>query len=246
MLRCSDPVCPADRTNLVWRAAQRVWNAAGRRGAPRNVEIELTKRIPMQAGLGGGSSDAAAAVRALGSIWCVKLAHVRDIGISLGADVPYFLEGGTVLGVGRGDLLYPLADYPASWVTLLRPGFGVSTAEAYQWWDESGGRISSGPCGDFRNDLQRPVAARHPEISRMVKALQRAGAVHAAMSGSGSAVFGLFNRRVAAERAARLLASGHIRTLVTRTVNRSTYQRLAGIPAHRIHLPFAPRRSGHS
>ena len=89
-LECTDAACPADRTNLVWRAAERVWTAAGRTGAPRNVAIRLTKRIPMQAGLGGGSSDAAAALRVLGARWRVKTSTLRRIAASLGSDVPYF------------------------------------------------------------------------------------------------------------------------------------------------------------
>ena len=109
-LQCDDPACPADETNLVWRAAERVWAASGRRGASRRrgimhgVEVRLAKRIPLQAGLGGGSSDAAAALRVFGSLWRVNEPSLRDIAATLGADVPYFLEGGTVLGLDRGDL----------------------------------------------------------------------------------------------------------------------------------------------
>ena len=223
-LQCDDPACPADETNLVWRAAERVWAASGRRGTTRGVEVRLAKRIPLQAGLGGGSSDAAAALRLFGSLWRVSEPSLREIAASLGADVPYFLEGGTVLGLDRGDLLYPLLDHPAAWVTLVVPPFGVSTADAYRWWDEEGGS----DVGHLQNDLQGPVAAHHPEIARIVGALQKAGAFHAAMSGSGSAVFGLFSRRPAAERARRLLQKEGIRALLTRTVNRAAYQRLAG------------------
>ena len=125
-LTCDDPACPADRSNLIWRAAEQVWKAAGRRGVPRDVSIQLTKRIPLQAGLGGGSSDAAAALRAFGRLWRVKPDRVRAIGSSLGADVPYFFEGGTALGLDRGDLLFPLVDAPRAWVVLVIPSFGVS------------------------------------------------------------------------------------------------------------------------
>jgi 4-diphosphocytidyl-2-C-methyl-D-erythritol kinase len=236
-LQCDDPACPADETNLVWRAAERVWAVSGRRGPSRprgmmrGVEIRLAKRIPLQAGLGGGSSDAAAALRLLGSLWRVNEASLREIAATLGADVPYFLEGGTVLGLDRGDLLYPLLDHPAAWVTLVVPRFGISTADAYRWWDEvrpasDVGRPLSGAA--FENDLQGPVAAHHPEIARIVAALRKAGASHAAMSGSGSAVFGLFSGRPAAERAARALEKKGTRTLLTRTVNRAAYQRPAG------------------
>jgi len=109
-LTCSDPMCPADERNLVWRAAAELWAASSGRGGPRHVSVHLAKRIPMQAGLGGGSSDAAAALRALSTIWRTDPAAVADVARSLGADVPYFLEGGTVLGLDRGDLLFPLAD----------------------------------------------------------------------------------------------------------------------------------------
>jgi 4-diphosphocytidyl-2-C-methyl-D-erythritol kinase len=233
----------------VWRAAEALWAAARGRGPLRDLEISLTKRIPMRAGLGGGSSDAAAALRALAALWRVKPPAVLAVARTLGADVPYFLEGGTALGLDRGDTLYPLADLPPAWVTLVLPSFGVSTAEAYGWWDDwraAAGAAASDSPGGARNDLQAPVAARHPAIARSVKALGGAGAFHAAMSGSGSAVFGLFAARPAAERAARQLAGRERRTLVTRTLNRATYQRLAGIVGHRINLPFAPRSPGHS
>jgi len=244
VLRCDDPSCPADQTNLVWRAANAVWAASRRRGPLRDLEISLAKRIPMQAGLGGGSSDAAATLRVLAALWRVKEAAVTPLALSLGADVPYFLEGGTVLGLDRGDLLYPLADYPPAWVTLVLPDFGVSTVEAYRWWDGQG--VAPRGSVDGSNDLQPPVAARHPEIARIVARLERAGAFHAAMSGSGSAVFGLFASRAAAERAVRALGGRTRRAVLTRTVNRTAYQRLAGIAAHRINLPFAPRSPGHS
>ena len=245
-LACTDPACPTDRTNLVWRAAERAWNAAGRKGAPRNVAIRLTKRIPMQAGLGGGSSDAAAALRVLGARWRVKTSTLRRIAASLGSDVPYFFEGGTVLAGGRGEVLQPIADLPAFWVVLVLPPFGVRTAEAYGWLDQDrlllqragphpravtrarrGARVFQGQDVVESNDLEATVAKRHPEIRWIVRGLTRAGATYAGMSGSGSAVFGLFGQRAAAERAARALAKGTARTIVTRTLGRAPYQRMA-------------------
>lgn len=249
-LECDDPTCPADRTNLVWRAAEQLWTASGRRGDPRDVAVHLTKRIPMQAGLGGGSSDAAAALIVMAKLWRVDGERVLDVARSLGADVPYFLEGGTVLGLDRGDLLFPLIDAPEAWVSLVVPGFGVGTAEAYQWWDGTRRRGRTAlPQAERRgplNDLQTPVAKRHPQIARIVRSLERSGARHTAMSGSGSAVFGLFDRRTDADRALQAIDEPRCRALRTRTVNRAAYQRLAGIAAHRIDLPFAPRGFGHS
>ena len=227
-LTADDPTCPAGRANLVWRAAERMWRAAGRRGAPRGVSIDLRKRVPMNAGLGGGSSDAAAAIRALARLWRVDAARARAVGRALGADVAYFFEGGTVLGLERGDLLFPLIDRPPAFVVLVLPGFGVSTKEAYAWFDAGHAAASATMSADLVNDLQPPVARKHPEITRIVRALDRAGASHAAMTGSGSTVFGLFASRSAAERAARAIASASKQTHVTKTLNRQQYQRLAG------------------
>ena len=247
-LTCSDPACPVDETNLIWRAAARMWTAAGRRGAPRGVTIDLDKRIPLQAGLGGGSSDGAAALRALARRWRVGAAQVRAAARALGADVPYFLEGGTVLGLERGDLLFPLIDPPPAWVVLVLPDVGVSTKDAFGWFDgdsagqgarafqaSDGGPERAAPHGkraasndDLVNDLEAPVVARHPGIARIISALRRLGASQAAMSGSGSAVFGLFSHRRGADRAAARLTSPSCRTLVTKTLNRQKYQTLAG------------------
>jgi 4-diphosphocytidyl-2-C-methyl-D-erythritol kinase len=247
-LRCDDPGCPTGGANLVWRAAEHVWTASRRGGVMRDVEIHLEKRIPLSAGLGGGSSDAAAALRVFGKLWRVKAPLLREIAATLGADVPYFLEGGTVLGLDRGDTLYPLVDHPTAWIALVLPSFGISTPEAYSWFDHARAHAAQPPVSQsLGNDLEPPVAARHPEIAEIAGALRRAGASYAAMSGSGSAVFGLFLNRRAAERAARALVSpGRRRALVTRTLNRAAYQRLAGATGHRINLPFAPRSLGHS
>jgi len=231
-LTCDHPACPTDGTNLIARAAAAMWTAAGRRGAPRDVAIDLRKRIPMQAGLGGGSSDAAAALRALARRWRVGDAKARAAAAALGADVPYFFEGGAALGLERGDLLFPLRDPPGAWVVLVLPDFGVSTKEAFAWFDASKARLALRKherlgFREMVNDLERPVVAQHPEIGRIISALERAGASQAAMSGSGSAVFGLFSSRPAAIRAATRAASASRRTLVTRTLNRQSYQTLA-------------------
>jgi 4-diphosphocytidyl-2-C-methyl-D-erythritol kinase len=230
-LTCDNPECPAERANLVWRAADRMWRASGRRGAPRDFAIDLKKRIPMNAGLGGGSSDAAAALRAFARLWRVDEARARAIGRELGADVPYFFEGGTALGLERGDRLFPLIDRPRAFAVLVFPAFGISTREAFEWWDRAKGTKapSSEHAEEEVNDLQALVAARHPEIRRIVGVLRRAGATQAAMTGSGSTVFGLFQSSPAASRAARAAASGTRQTVVSRTLNRQQYQRLAGV-----------------
>ena len=241
-LTCTDPEVPVDARNLVWRAAELVWAAAGRRGAPHGVAIAIDKHIPMQAGLGGGSADAAAALVVLHRLWAPKRARVDlpALAARLGADVPFFLTGGTALGLGRGDVLYPLADATPYQVVLALPGFGVSTAAAYGWLDAD--RASGAPASTVAsgtalalwpgrnlnavNDLEAPVLRRHPELSRVRQRLLRAGALVAAMTGSGSAVFGLFDSGPLARRAAEAVAGHGTMALLTRTVDRRTCQRV--------------------
>lgn len=255
-IQSRDPDCPCDRTNLVWKAADLMWQEAGREGSARDVSVTIVKRIPAQAGLGGGSSDAAAALRVFGAMWRVKVdeERLRELAARLGADVPFFLMGGTALGLGRGDVLFPLADFGSRAVVLVVPSFAVSTREAYGWWDvdsaspggtarrpegSAAGRpaaavprgrrgLAAWPAREWVNDLEAPVAVRHPEIADLVARLAQAGASYSAMSGSGSAVFGLFPTVAAAERAARRLAAQGRRVVVTTTIGRAAYARATG------------------
>ncbi|MFO7692762.1 MAG: 4-(cytidine 5'-diphospho)-2-C-methyl-D-erythritol kinase [Vicinamibacterales bacterium] len=252
-LSCSDPAVPADDRNLVARAAGALWSALGREGVPRGVAVHLTKHIPMQAGLGGGSSDAASALSALARLWRFRgaPADLAAIASRLGSDVPYFLLGGTALGLSRGEELYPLEDLPARSVVLALPAFGVSTADAYRWFDEAPLRTAGAPAGaatsiaawrgwplELRNDLEAPVTRRHPEIGAARRALESAGADAALMTGSGSAVFGLFATERAARRGARAVAEAGFVALPTRTVDRRTCQR--------VHFSFASASPRHA
>jgi 4-diphosphocytidyl-2-C-methyl-D-erythritol kinase len=240
-VRCRTAGVPLDDTNLVWKAASALWSALDRPGQPRDVVVTINKQIPLQAGLGGGSADAAAALHALARIWGdAPLTLVRDVAGSIGADVPYFLSGGTALGLGRGEEIYPLVDLPTHWVVIVRPPFGISTAEAYAWYDEdraAGLREQREPqmlpvpwptrAAQMINDLEPPVVRRHPEIAGLKAALREAGAVAAAMSGSGSAVFGLFRSQTAAARALKPLSRGGARAQLTRTLSRAEHERRA-------------------
>jgi 4-diphosphocytidyl-2-C-methyl-D-erythritol kinase len=247
-LKCRTPGVPLDASNLVWRAAAALWTALGRAGEIRDAEIQIDKKIPIEAGLGGGSADAAAALMALGRLWGgAPMTLLREIGATIGADVPFFLSGGTALGLGRGEEIYPLVDLPPHYVVIVRPPFGVSTAEAYGWYDEdraSGQRDENrefqqlpvpwpSRAAQMVNDLEPPVIRRHQEISGLKVQLREAGASAAAMSGSGSAVFGLFRSRALAERAVKPLSRNGAKAIVTRTLSRAEHEKRARAVARR-------------
>jgi len=240
-IECAAAGVPLDRSNLIWRAAEALWRSLRRSGPVRDLVVRLDKRIPLQAGLGGGSADAAATLVALARAWRVSVrpAQLTDVAGTLGADAPFFLAGGTALGLGRGDEIYPLADLPRHWVVLLLPGFGVSSREAYDWYDLErdlgrGALVREpqhvpGPwpsrAAQMINDLEAAIARHHPEIDQMKAALRRAGAVAAAMSGSGSAVFGLFQKRREALAASDRLSGSGWRVLLTESLGRGEYAR---------------------
>jgi 4-diphosphocytidyl-2-C-methyl-D-erythritol kinase len=240
---------PVDASNLVWRAAVLLAEVVGRPGlAERGTRIAIEKRIPMQAGLGGGSADAAATLVALVRLWGLEVAaaDLRRVASRLGADVPFFLDGGTALGTGRGDELRPLPDFPASAVVVVMPPFGVPTADAYRWldarpaaspgakpqtaeigrWPEQAGEWGDW-LGRCRNDFEAVVGGRFPEVPAAIARLKASGATLAALSGSGAAIFGLF----AGEPPEHLPESipGNVavpagwQTFVSRTVDRASY-----------------------
>jgi 4-diphosphocytidyl-2-C-methyl-D-erythritol kinase len=229
-IRCDMPGVPADRTNLVWKGAQLLWEAAGRDGEARDAVVMLQKNIPMQAGLGGGSSNAATALLGLRRLWKLRVPdeRIHAIAATLGSDVPFFLVGGTALGLGRGEEVYPLENLPRYWVVLVIPPFGIATRDAYEWFDERAwipsvsylpetwlGRTTS-----LVNDLEAPVALRHPVITQLKQRFTERGALVAAMSGSGSTVFGIFSSHSAAARAARAFKTERAQVLTARFLSR--------------------------
>jgi 4-diphosphocytidyl-2-C-methyl-D-erythritol kinase len=192
--------------NLVTRAARLVLEAMSVHG---RVEMRLEKRIPMGAGLGGGSSDAAAVLLALPVLAgrVVEVSRLSALGQQLGSDVPFFLLGGTAVGIGRGTELFPLPDGPAQKGLVVAPGVHVNTAQAYrdlsprltseaqenkifsfqsQVWGRS---VGAHP----HNDFEEVVFQQHPGLAAIKKRLLRAGATVALMTGSGSSIFGLFS-----------------------------------------------------
>jgi 4-diphosphocytidyl-2-C-methyl-D-erythritol kinase len=194
--------------NLAERAARLVMAAAGKTGA---VGLRLSKFIPAGAGLGGGSSDAAAVLLALPVLAGVRIPmeQLAAMAAKLGSDVPFFLYGGTALGLGRGEELYPLPDGPATRALLVAPNVHSSTADAYRDVSvtltnvglqnklNSFQRSAWGGCsGDDKsilvNDFEDVVLARYPQLDGIRERLRRAGATRVAMTGSGSAIFGIF------------------------------------------------------
>lgn len=200
--------------NLAYRAAQRF---AARIGLREGVDIELVKRIPAGAGLGGGSSDAAAVLIGLAALEGVPMDDPRlgQAATELGSDVPFFLGSSSLArGRGRGERLDPLEPLPAADLVLVSPPVHVSTAGAYAALAASRRQLEqdedpvpeprswSDVVAHARNDFQPVVTRAHPEVSRAIGALEGSGATLVLMSGSGSSVFGVFTDAVAARAAA--------------------------------------------
>jgi 4-diphosphocytidyl-2-C-methyl-D-erythritol kinase len=214
---------PAGGLNLALVAALALADACPDAGG---ANVRISKRIPVAGGLGGGSADAAATLLALNELWdCgVDPMTMAGIGERIGSDVPAMLAGRPVLLSGRGERLSPAPCAALHWV-LVGMDFGVRSPDAYRWWDEAGQRpgpdpeplLAAAASGDVEalgpllfNDLQEPVATRHPEIGKAVDRLQAAGALGAVMTGSGSSVVGLARDAEHAERLAGDVGALHV------------------------------------
>ena len=203
-LRTTASDVPTDGTNLALRAAAALRDGAG---VSRGARITLEKRIPVAAGLGGGSADAAAVLIGLNRLWGLRWSSARlaEIAVTLGMDVPFFLHGGAALGTERGERLEPLATCALALV-LVNPRVAASTAEIYggvkpEMYSDGGrgrgmagalrSRQASRVAATLGNALERVAAPRYREVEQMESALLAAGALGAAMSGSGLTVFGV-------------------------------------------------------
>jgi len=212
IVTCNDSTIPTDETNLAHKAAALLCRETDTQG---KISIALHKRIPAGAGLGGGSSDAAAVLKSLNTLLSVKLSEAQlcTLGARLGADVPFFIPCRPAKVEGIGEILTAVSPLPSRWVVLVVPPFGVSTLWAYRRFDELPpaemprsqvvGRGLSPK--SLVNDLERAVIPAYPQIGRIKNSLLRLGAEGALMSGSGSAVFGIFRSRVIAEQAMAML-----------------------------------------
>jgi 4-diphosphocytidyl-2-C-methyl-D-erythritol kinase len=236
LLETTDPALPSGPENLVWRAIDAMRRELRISGG---ILAKLHKRIPVARGLGGGSSDAAAAIAGmlLLSGKRLPLARAIEIASSLGSDVPFFLFGGRALGINRGDEIYPLPDRQKQSVVVVSPhDIGVSTRQAYGWasseltkdadlsklwgfcalcWSRQGSGVS--------NDFEAPVFRRYPRLATIRRRLLQRGAAEAALAGSGSAVFGLFRSPAQARRAAHAFPKDPV--FVVETLSREEYGR---------------------
>jgi 4-diphosphocytidyl-2-C-methyl-D-erythritol kinase len=211
---CNDPSVPGGETNLAHKAAALLLQETG---VKAEVTIYLHKVIPAGSGLGGGSSDAAAMLKGLNGLLALGLRReeLLTLGARLGADVPFFISCQPARIGGIGEVVMPVEGVPKLWLAIVVPLFAISTAWAYARFDELPPRESPSPAiapfltGHWPlhellvNDLERAVLPHYPTIARLKEELLYLGAGGAAMSGSGSAVFGVFQTEEEAQRAAR-------------------------------------------
>ncbi len=207
-LECDWADIPTDSENLAWKAAGMFYRSIGK--DPQGISIRITKRIPMQAGLAGGSADAAAVLRALNrhegepyTLW--ELSRLSE---KVGSDVPFCVLGGTALAKGRGEQLTQLLPMPQCFYCIAKPDFSVSTPVLYARWDEETEHCHPDNramvraldqqnlmhvAGFLSNTMEPLVASEHPEIQEIRDVMTACGALGSAMTGSGSAVFGVFD-----------------------------------------------------
>jgi len=276
-IRCADARVPCDQSNTCYRIAERTMAALNAKG---RVVVEIEKMLPVQGGLGGASANAVATLLGLERELKKRLSGGEGLRIAaeVGSDLPLFLVGGTILGVGRGEEVYPMPDLPEMHCVIATPEIGVSTPQAFAAWDRMWndgsapeltrsspsarmtrvGRVvsawlSGAPGGEgprktvsgvpargrgraeillldlvrtgIENDFERVVFPQHPELREVKRVLARAGAYYASLSGSGSAVFGLFRSGAVASRVAASLAKSGLPAWATRTLSRRGYWR---------------------
>ncbi len=226
------PWLRADEKNLAYRAAKLMQEEYH---LPGGVEIHLTKRIPMAAGLAGGSADAAAVLRGMDALYELGASDEKlcELGARLGSDIPFTLMGGTMLATGRGEVLRRLPDFPETFVVLAKPHVSVSTAWAYGAYDahpaehhpDNDAMIHAIEAGDRRkaasflcNVLESATIKRYEVISKLKEMMKEAGAMASLMSGSGPTVFGLAETQEQAENIAAAVRLPDVDVFITKTI----------------------------
>lgn len=234
-LECIDPDIPADDRNLAWRAAEAALREANRE---EGLRIQIEKRIPSQAGLGGGSSDAAHTLLAVDRLLGLRISKDRMAALAagLGSDVPFFLTGGTAVARGRGEVITPLQDGPPLWFVIVKPPEDVSTGSAYGALDAIPDRQSARStrkmeeallAGDvdrviarMTNDFEQAIFAEHSAIALLHDEFLMARARNARLCGSGSAVFGVTTDEPSARDVARIMRLKYQEVHVCRALTR--------------------------
>jgi len=242
-IECHGSEVLRNEDNLVWKAATAL---ARRMSAAEGSEIVVRKRIPLGSGLGGGSSNAAATLLGLTRFWNlgVPAAELQNLASELGSDVPFFLCGGTALGVGRGEEIRPLPELPSVFLVVIYPGISISTAAAYGALNltltspDGANRIASfcdstqegaGCLTGIFNDFETAILPAYPAIREAKMFLEEKGAVATLLSGSGSSVFGFFNDEESALAASRGSVRETWRVFPAKTLSRAEYfQRMFG------------------
>lgn len=232
MLTCNKGYVPVDERNIAYKAAKLLMDTKGIR---KGVRIDITKRIPVAAGLAGGSADAAAVLKGMNELFDLKMSteELMEEGLKLGADVPYCIVGGTCLCEGVGEVVTPLKPFRGHTILLVKPSFGVSTKEAYGLFEldrinrhvETGKLIKAMEDDDLngvnyysRNLLENVVLPRYPILKSIKQMLSRNGSIVTLMSGSGPTIYGIFRDVSAAENAARALNRNNNEVILTRTI----------------------------
>lgn len=243
--RCDRPGVPEDESNLVVKAAHLLKHDYR---YAKGASIFLEKRIPSPGGLGGGSSNAAAALIGLARLWDLKVTpeRLREIAARLGSDVPFFLDGGTAIGTGRGEVIEAIDDVDAPDMLIVTPDIAVSTPDAFARLAaptltieardnilpvcRSEAKSFDPRLSVLKNDLEPTVFAAHPEVGRVKRTLLALGAVTAAMSGSGASVFACFDNTETRQTAIKALdGESTWRKFAVATVSRSEYREALGL-----------------
>jgi 4-diphosphocytidyl-2-C-methyl-D-erythritol kinase len=230
-ISCDHPDCPADESNLAFRAASLLLREEN---ISQGVDIHIDKRIPIAAGLGGGSSNAATTLLGINRFFGLglSLTELHRLASQIGSDVPFFLTSGQALAKGRGEEIEPITLYRDYWLVLVCPRLDVSTRWAYQNvkisltrgrevvnYDILGSRTGFlGALPHFGNDLEGVVAEKHPVVGNVKNILRDSGALRSSMSGSGPTVYGVFDQKPKAEEVARKLSRGDWQVFLTRPI----------------------------
>jgi 4-diphosphocytidyl-2-C-methyl-D-erythritol kinase len=217
-----------NENNLIYKVAEYLYKQYK---PDWGIEIQLIKRIPIAAGLGGGSSNAATTLLALNSLWELELSidELNAIAALFGSDIPYFLYGGTALATNRGEVIHPLDDFHMENILLVNPKIRISSSEAYQIAsipaenERRQCRISKNP-NWFFNRLEAPVRTKYPLVNGILNDLIKFGAMTAIMSGSGPTCFGVFEDRFAMQKCEEYFKEIGYWTKVVRTISREEYQ----------------------